>query len=163
IGEGSRRQALAEIEKLGIKNIVVWSRKPPEETEVSAEQTSFVIEYGIKCASTKGKMCSASKDMILVKHDGEVGLCADFYNYRLGNIFDPSFKLRTQPIRCPTTVCGGDYGMLHLTDDRFGSLPMRLGRDTFVSLVEEVPQTSPVAYPNREEMLKWLEVLKRQK
>ena len=49
IGEGSKRKALSEIEKLGIRNIAVWSRKPPEDTQASAQATtSFVMEYGIK-------------------------------------------------------------------------------------------------------------------
>jgi len=124
---------------------------------------SKVRHYGIDCKSTKGQLCLASKDMILVKYNGEVGLCADVYNYRLGNLFDPNFKLSPHPILCPTNVCGGDYGMLHLMDRWFGELPGRLGDDTFVSLVENVPQTSPVDYPNREEMLKWIEKLEHLK
>lgn len=122
-----------------------------------------VIEYGIECTSTHGKLCTAGKDMILVKYDGEVGLCADAYSHRLGNIFDVDFKLQTEPIHCPITICGGDYGMLHLTDDRFEPLPERLWQDTFVSQVENVRQSSPVFYPKHAEMLKWLEELKREK
>jgi putative ABC transport system permease protein len=53
IGEGSRRQALAQIEKLGIRNIALSSRKPPEDTKASADQTSFVSEYGLKFADAK--------------------------------------------------------------------------------------------------------------
>ena len=121
-----------------------------------------VIEYGIECSNTHGKLCTASKDMILVKYDGTVGLCADAHSYHFGNIFDSDFKLRSEPIRCPITICGGDYGMLHLADERFGSLPERLWRDTFVSQIEEVYQSSPVLYPKRVEMLKWLEELKRE-
>ena len=119
-----------------------------------------VIEYGIECTSTKGKLCTAGKDMILVKYDGEVGLCADAYSYSLGNIFDEDFKLRSEPIHCPITICGGDYGMLHLVDDRFEPLPSHLWNDTFVSQVEDIPQASPVPYPKRAEMLKWLKALK---
>lgn len=122
-----------------------------------------VIEYGIECALTKDKLCSAGKDMILVKHDGEVGLCADAHSFSLGNIFDESFKLRAEPIRCPITICGGDYGMLHLADERFEPLPSQLWNDTFVSQVEEIRQGSPVHYPNRAEMLKALELIKCQK
>jgi len=47
IGEGSRRAALAQIEKLGIRNIALWSRKPPEQTTVSTQQQNFVVEYGL--------------------------------------------------------------------------------------------------------------------
>jgi MoaA/NifB/PqqE/SkfB family radical SAM enzyme len=133
---------------------------PAELGYLYSSTCSKVIEYGVECASTKGKLCTAGKDMILVKYDGIVGLCADFYNYRLGNIFDESFKLNIQPTHCPTTICGGDYGMLHLADERFGSLPQRLWNDTFVSQVEEIPQSSPVVYLKRADMLKYLEVLK---
>jgi len=47
IGEGSRKQALEQIEKLGIKNIVVWSRKPPEQTKVSTQEESYIVAYGL--------------------------------------------------------------------------------------------------------------------
>jgi len=47
IGEGSRRKALAEIEKLGIRNIAVWSRKPPEETRATTEEESWMMSYGL--------------------------------------------------------------------------------------------------------------------
>jgi hypothetical protein len=100
--------------------------------------------------------------MILVRYDGEVGLCADYAKLRLGNIFESDFTLNSEPIQCPTTICGGDYGMLHLKDDRFEPLPERLWNDTFVSQVENIPQGSPVPYPKREEMLRWLEELKRE-
>ncbi len=47
IGEGSRRAALEQIEKLGIKNVSISSRKPPEQTQASAQQQSNVNTYGI--------------------------------------------------------------------------------------------------------------------
>lgn len=122
-----------------------------------------VIDYGIDCKSTHGKTCSASKDMILVKYDGTIGLCADAHSYHIGNIFDSNFKLSNESIKCPVTICGGDYGMLHLTDDNYKPLPEFLWKDTFVSQIENVPQSSPVAYPKRVEMLKWLEELKWKK
>jgi hypothetical protein len=130
---------------------------------LDAITTQKVIEYGIACKSTHGKVCSAGKDMILVKYDGTVGLCADAHSYHLGNVFDVGFKLKTESIRCPITICGGDYGMLHLEDARFGALPSHLWKDTFVSQIENVPQSSPVAYPKRAEMMMWLEALKREK
>ena len=122
-----------------------------------------VIKYGIECESTKGKLCSASKDMMLVTHDGQVALCADCCGYIFGNIFDSDFKLRTDMIHCPTKVCGGDYGMLHMIDQRFGELPSRLWNDTFVSQVEENPQTIAVVYPKRTEMINWLKQLRCKK
>jgi len=123
---------------------------------------SKVIEYGIECSSTHGKLCTAGKDMILVKYDGTVGLCADAHSFHLGNIFDSDFKLKSEAIKCPITICGGDYGMLHLADERFEALPEQLWRDTFVSQVEDVKQSSPVLYPKRVEMMKYLEELKRE-
>jgi hypothetical protein len=129
---------------------------------IDAITTQEVIDYGIDCKSTYGRTCTASKDMILIEYDGTVGLCADAHSYHIGNIFDETFKLADKPIKCPITICGGDYGMLHLQDDSYGKLPEHLWKDTFVSQIENVPQTSPVAYPKRMEMLKWLEELKRQ-
>lgn len=121
-----------------------------------------VTEYGLNLASPYGKLCTAGQDMILVKHDGTVTLCADCYgtNHELGNLFDTNFKLKNHPIRCPTNTCGGDYGMLHLMDERFGTLPERLWHDTFISQVEDIPQATPVPYPKRAEMLQWLEQLR---
>jgi len=120
-----------------------------------------VQKYGLVPVSPKGKLCTAGKDLILVKHDGSVRLCADCENLDtgLGNIFDPNFRLNTELVKCPSCVCGGDYGMLHLLDEDFGELPKKLWRDTFVSQVEGLKQESPVNYPNRAEMLKWLKKL----
>jgi len=103
--------------------------------------------------------------MILVKHDGTVALCACCHGsgHGLGNIFDPTFKLNTKPVKCPTNSCGGHFGMLVLPDLEFGELPERLWNDTFVSQVENIRQASPVPYPRRAEMLKWLEILKRER
>lgn len=120
-----------------------------------------VVEYRVKLnpTSSKGVVCTAGKDLILVKYDGEVDLCADLCNNRIGNIFDPNFKLSGKTIICPGPYCGGDYGMLHFIDNRFDPLPTRLQRDTFVSLVEGVKQDSPVPYHKRKEMLECLKQL----
>jgi hypothetical protein len=114
------------------------------------------IKYGLKLVSPMGRSCSASKDMILVKCDGTVALCADAENYYLGNIFDPNFKLATENIRCPARICGGDYGLLHMVDDEFGPLPDRLWHDNFVCQVEDLHEGVPVPYRKKEEMLFWL-------
>ena len=47
IGEGNKRQALADIEKLGAKNIIVRSRKPPESSNLSSNSQSRMLSYGI--------------------------------------------------------------------------------------------------------------------
>ena len=47
IGEGNKRQALADIEKLGAKNIIVRSRKPPQSNNVSSNSQSRMLSYGI--------------------------------------------------------------------------------------------------------------------
>ena len=123
-----------------------------------------VTKYSLDLASSRGRLCTAGKDMILVKCDGTVALCADCCgrSFVLGNVFDENYKLSEELVRCPTHTCGGDYGMLHLVDERFGSLPKKLWNDTFISQVENIPQGSPVPYKHRVEMLKWLEVLKRE-
>ena len=125
----------------------------------------IVTKYGLDLTSTYGIPCSAGKDMILVECDGTVKLCACCYgpNHKLGNIFDETYTLNKHLIKCPTNSCGGDFGMLHLIDEEFGSLPDRLWNDTFISQVEGIRQTSPVVYHRREEMLKWLEEIKRER
>ena len=118
-------------------------------------------KYCLELASSYGMECSAGKDMILVEYDGTVKLCADCANrnHKLGNIFDPKFHLNTTNICCPTNTCGGTYGMLHLQAKEFEPPPTKLANDTFVSQAEHIPQTSPVAYPNRKEILKCLKKL----
>lgn len=124
-----------------------------------------VSKYGLDMVSSYGRLCNAGKDLILVRYDGVVTLCADCCgdNHKLGNLFDANFKLNGQMIRCPTHSCGGDYGMLVLPDIEFGALPDRLWHDNFISQVEDVPDGHPVPYHRRVEMLKWLEELKREK
>ncbi len=49
IGEGSTRQALIDIERLGARNIIVRSQRPPETAQVGNSQgrSSMVIRYGV--------------------------------------------------------------------------------------------------------------------
>jgi putative ABC transport system permease protein len=48
LGEGAKREALAKIERLGARNIIVRSQKPPEsQTQTAGTQRSFVSKYGI--------------------------------------------------------------------------------------------------------------------
>src|SRR5262245_29059230 len=48
LGEGSKREALAQIERLGARNIIVRSQKPPEsQTTQGAQQRSFISRYGL--------------------------------------------------------------------------------------------------------------------
>jgi putative ABC transport system permease protein len=47
-GEGARRAILAQIGELGIRNIIVNARRPPEEQNVQQQQgQSWTIEYGL--------------------------------------------------------------------------------------------------------------------
>jgi len=130
-----------------------------------ASSSPSVIKYGIELEPTYGTPCLAGKDMILVECDGDVKLCADCvgHQHRLGNIFDENFKLNNNPTKCPTNTCGGDYGLLHLFDEKLGTPANKLWDDPFISQIENLPQTSPVAYPHRKEMLKWLEEIKKER
>ncbi len=47
IGEGSKRKALEAIERLGARNIIVRSVKPPD-TQSATETASFLLDYGIR-------------------------------------------------------------------------------------------------------------------
>ena len=53
IGEGSRREALSQIEKLGINNVAMSSRKPPEKTQATTDQSSYVLAYGLTMKDLK--------------------------------------------------------------------------------------------------------------
>lgn len=125
-----------------------------------------VIKYGLNLVSPKGRECLAGKDLILVKPNGDVSLCADMEDTScLGNVFDVNFKLSKSTCKCPSKICGGDYGMLHLIDEEFGVLPDRLRGDTFVSIALGEAQTEycPVIYQKRSSMLKYLEMIKCEK
>ncbi|MCB9844764.1 MAG: ABC transporter permease [Phycisphaeraceae bacterium] len=49
IGEGTKREALREIERLGARNIIVRSQKPPESAQQQGgqQQNSFIARYGL--------------------------------------------------------------------------------------------------------------------
>ncbi|MCC6660599.1 MAG: ABC transporter permease [Phycisphaerales bacterium] len=48
MGEGSKQEALKQIESLGARNIIIRSQKPAESTQQqSGQQRSFVLKYGI--------------------------------------------------------------------------------------------------------------------
>jgi putative ABC transport system permease protein len=48
IGEGSKREALAQLERLGARNLIARSVKPPEtQRAASGQQRSFVSRYGL--------------------------------------------------------------------------------------------------------------------
>ena len=54
IGEGSKQQALARIERLGAKNIIIRSQKPPESQQMSGgQQRSRSMRYGLTWADLK--------------------------------------------------------------------------------------------------------------
>lgn len=119
-----------------------------------------VIKYGLDLTSPKGRPCLASKDMILVHYDGTVGLCADVPDNYIcqTNIFNPNFKLNDNMVYCPTNLCGGDYGLLHMVDGEFGDLPKSIWHDCFNAQVENLTGggKEKVVYPKREKMEKWL-------
>ena len=47
IGEGSKQQALDRIERLGAKNIIMRSQKPPESQQMGGSQNNRSMRYGI--------------------------------------------------------------------------------------------------------------------
>ena len=47
IGEGARQAILEQIQELGIKNIIINSRKPPEESDVQDESSDSMLRYGL--------------------------------------------------------------------------------------------------------------------
>src|SRR5262245_60716857 len=48
VGEGSKRQAIAQLERLGAKNIIIRSNKPPETQQAQGGQRrSFMLRYGL--------------------------------------------------------------------------------------------------------------------
>ena len=46
-GEGARRSILAQIEELGIRNIIINARKPPEEEDVQKAKQGYMLRYGL--------------------------------------------------------------------------------------------------------------------
>lgn len=116
------------------------------------------IEYGLNLHSPAGNKCSAGKDLILVHHDGRVSYCADIDNNNLGNIFDSDFKLSNNDIICPSPICGGDYGLLHMKDKHYPDIPNLLWHDCFVAQTANITggNNEPVQYPHRREIICWM-------
>jgi putative ABC transport system permease protein len=48
VGEGTKRQTLQDIERLGARNIIIRSQRPPESASAGGEQRQGVIKYGLK-------------------------------------------------------------------------------------------------------------------
>ncbi|MFN0012782.1 MAG: ABC transporter permease [Phycisphaerales bacterium] len=48
IGEGSKRQALEQIERLGAKNIIFRSQRPPDNRSQQGGRMSFISKYGLE-------------------------------------------------------------------------------------------------------------------
>ena len=54
IGEGSTREALEQIERLGARNIIIRSQKPPEsQSQQGGGQRGFINRYGLSYADLK--------------------------------------------------------------------------------------------------------------
>jgi len=47
VGAGARHEILAQIQELGIKNIIINSVEPPEETQLAGKQVSYRNKYGL--------------------------------------------------------------------------------------------------------------------
>ncbi len=47
IGEGSTAEALAQIERLGARNIIIRSQQPAETTQQGVQQQSMMLKYGL--------------------------------------------------------------------------------------------------------------------
>lgn len=74
IGEGNKRKALADIEKLGAHNIIVRSVKPEEPTESGGER-QFILKYGITFKDERqlrndSKIHQFSTRIVPLKHVG---------------------------------------------------------------------------------------------
>ncbi len=115
------------------------------------------IKYCVNMTSPKRHLCYAGADKILIHSDGQVSTCADVANDNLGNIFNPDFKLGTDPHICMYHTCGGDHGMLHMVDPEIGDPPDSFGHDCFPIVGTGIRGggREPVYYPNRDEMMKW--------
>jgi putative ABC transport system permease protein len=46
-GEGARREILEQIQQLGIRNIIINARKPPEEQNIQDETETYTLRYGL--------------------------------------------------------------------------------------------------------------------
>jgi putative ABC transport system permease protein len=53
IGEGKTRAALSQLERLGARNIIVRSVKPPEAAQGQGQQRGWVVSYGITRSDLK--------------------------------------------------------------------------------------------------------------
>jgi MoaA/NifB/PqqE/SkfB family radical SAM enzyme len=73
------------------------------------------VEYRLRQRRTLGKPCGAGHVYANVKGSGDVYRCGqDAFGHRpLGNIFDPAFRLHTEPQNCPYEHCScGEFYFL---------------------------------------------------
>ncbi len=118
----------------------------------------WTIKYCVNMANPRGQTCYATVNKILVHSDGRVSNCADVPLNIIGNLFDPDFKLPTEPVKCPYHICGGDHGLFHMIDPEITVRPGSFKHDSFIIYGAGIKGggKEPVFYPNRSEMNKWL-------
>jgi putative ABC transport system permease protein len=144
IGEGSRRQALAQIEKLGIKNISIASRKPPDETKVSSgqQQQSMVNEYGIKFADVDliKRVVPNIKSIVCGRDCGQ----------------DVSYGRRVMTTRVLATEAGyADVMNFYPAEGRF-LMPLDVERGTNVAVIGQTVKRE--LFPMEDPLGKWIKV-----
>ena len=72
MGEGARRAILDQISQLGIKNIIINARKPPEEADIKKEADQYTLRYGL--TEQDAKLIATTLPMVqsvLEVHDAE--------------------------------------------------------------------------------------------
>ncbi len=71
-GEGARRSILAQIQELGIRNIIINARKPPAESDVQDAEQGRVMRYGLTFHDARQlERTVPSIDRVLPVHDLE--------------------------------------------------------------------------------------------
>ena len=91
LGEGSKQAALTQVDRLGARNIIIRSQKPPEEQKQSqGQQTSWISRYGLTRADVDVvKACFPSQMIVPLKEAGA--------NLRVGALRGASQAYGTTP------------------------------------------------------------------
>ena len=72
IGEGARRAILDQIRELGVKNIIINAKKPPDEQDVKEETESTTLHYGLTFHDARQiRATIPTVDTVLPVHDIE--------------------------------------------------------------------------------------------
>ena len=125
IGEGSKQEALLQIERLGAKNIIVRSQRPADSpTQQGGSRTSFVVRYGL-----------SRDDLKVIKA-----------NYPDAEVIAPLKEVGSQVLRGDKAQLSQAYGV---TPDLLDAAKLKVARGRYIT-TNDIQERSMIAVIGKE-------------